>query len=64
MQVEILMPASIINLRGRSKSYKDKLIFRVSKNQYKTEDMGQNTIAEKQSIEKFYHIIHMDIVTS
>ena len=42
MQVEQLIFDSIINLRGPSKSHKDKSRFRVSKIPYKTQDTEQN----------------------
>ena len=43
VQVEQLMSDSIINLRGPSKSSKDKLRFPVSNISYKAQDTNQNT---------------------
>ena len=44
MQVELLISYSIINLRGPSKSHKDKSIFRVYEIPYKTQDTERNAL--------------------
>ena len=46
-----------------NKSQKDKPIFHVSKIPYKTQDMEWNKTQEKNSVEQFYHIMHMNVVT-
>ena len=46
LQVEQFMYDSIINLRGPSKSQKDKSIFHVYKIQYQTLDTEWNTMQE------------------
>ena len=63
VRVELLMSYSIINLRVPSKSHKDKSRFCVSKILYQTQDMERNTTQEKQRIEQFDHIIHINTMT-
>ena len=52
MQVEKSMFDSIINLRGPSKSHKDKLRFRVSNIMYKTQDTEHNSTYERHILER------------
>ena len=51
VKVEQLMYVSIINLRGPSKTHKNKLGIHVIKIPYQTQDTEQNTTQEKQSVE-------------
>ena len=63
VQFDQLMFNSTINLGGTNKSYKYKLRFCVLKIMYKRKDMEQDIIQEKQSVEQFYHIIHINAMT-